>query len=171
MGVKMRTTRRIVFVVAPLLAIAALAASCQIVGQGHLNVSNDLSGIGADNTEFRAFAAGQGDAWPPQGKLALAVRGDDFGSPPAYGMNGYLYLVRTNKVCPESEGTPEMFELADVTIEGIVTVTDGTVNQFLTMDDTTANRQSTWALIDIPELAGWEPGHRIHRCGTVTWAP
>ena len=81
------------------------------------------------------------------GFVDLFVKGDDFGQPPTYGMNGYLYLVRTDLACPESEGAPEAFTLADVTLVGIVTVTNGSVNQNVTMLDTAANRQSHWALI------------------------
>lgn len=155
-----------------ILALAltsALAASCTLVGQGDLHVSNDLSGIGADNTTLRAYAPDPGDAFPPAGYLTLYVKGDDFGLPPSYGMNGYLYLVRTDLECPQSEGAPEGFNLSDVTIVGIVTVTNGSVNQFLTMQDSPANRQSRWALIEINELAGYEPLHLAHRCGTVDW--
>jgi hypothetical protein len=152
------------------LAIGAtLAASCTLVGQGDLHVSNDLSGIGADNTTLRAYAPDSGDAFPPPGYLALFVKGDDFGRPPSYGMNGYLYLVSTNMACPQSEGAPEGFNLSDVTVVGIVTVTNGSVNQFLTMQDTPANRQANWALIEINEFAGYEPLHLAHRCGAVQW--
>jgi hypothetical protein len=84
-------------------------------------------------------------------------------------MNGFLYLVRTGLDCPQSEGAPETFTLNDVTITGIVTVTNGSANQFLTMQDTPANRESRWALIEINELAGYPGTHKIHRCGTVTW--
>lgn len=145
------------------------AASCRIVGQGDLRIANDLSGIGADNTTLRAFAADPGDAWPPPGYVNLFVKGDDFGLPPSYGMTGYLYLVRTNLNCPQSEGAPEQFGLSDVTIVGIITVTNGSVNQFVTMPDTAANRSSRWALIEINEIAGVPGAHLIHRCGTVTW--
>jgi hypothetical protein len=69
-----------------------------------------------------------------------------------------------------SEGTPEMFELDDVTIVGVVTVTDGTVNQMQSMPDDASARQDRWALIEIGELPGWEPGHLAYRCGTVTWS-
>jgi photosystem II stability/assembly factor-like uncharacterized protein len=44
------------------------------------------------------------------------------------------------------------------------------VNQFLTQADTPAARQARWALIDIPELAGFPGQHLIHRCGTVSWS-
>lgn len=86
-------------------------------------------------------------------------------------MNGFLYLVRTSDPCPESEGRPETFMLSDVTIVGVITVTDGTVNQFVTMPDTPANREPTWALIDIGELQDYPGEHFIRRCGTVTWTP
>ena len=161
---------RTTLMIAALGAIALAAAACEIVGQGDLHVSNDLSGIGADNTVFYAFEHESGDAWPPAGTLALAVRGDDFGKPPSYGMDGFLYLVRTNQPCPMSEGAPELFELDDVTIVGVVTVTDGTVNQMLSIPDVASARQDRWALIDIGEFAGWEPGHLAYRCGTVTWS-
>jgi hypothetical protein len=152
-----------------LVGAGLVAASCTLVGQGHLNVANDLSGLGADNTIFRAFAADPGDAWPPAGNVNIYVHGDDFGSPPSFGMNGYLYLARTNLACPQSEGAPEAFTLADVTLVGIVTVTNGTVNQNVTMQDTTATRQSHFALIEIPELSGYPGLHLIHRCGEITW--
>ncbi len=164
-----RTSARARFAIILLAAFAVAAASCSLVGQGDLHVSNDLSGIGADNTTLRAFAPGSGDSFPPPGWLNLFVKGDDFGSPPAYGMNGYLYLVRTNLACPQSEGAPETFTLAQVTITGVVTVTSGSVNQFLLMQDTPANRQSNWALMEINEFAGYPGEHFIHRCGAVTW--
>jgi hypothetical protein len=151
-------------------AIALGAAACELVGQGHLGVQNDLSGIGADNTMFYAWEHETGDAWPPAGMLSIAVRGDDFGHPPSYGMDGYLYLVRTNAQCPMAEGAPEVFQLSDVTIVGVVTVTDGTVNQVLSTPDSPSARQDRWALIEIGEYSNSEPGHAIHRCGTVTWS-
>lgn len=153
-----------------LIAAGLAAVSCTLVGQGNLHVANDLSGIGADNTTLRAFAPGPGDTWPPAGFVNLLIKGDDFGAPPSYGMNGYLYLVRTDLACPQAEGAPEAFTLNDVTIAGIVTVTNGSVNQFVTMQDISANRQSRWALIEINELAGYAGEHLIHRCGTVTWS-
>ncbi len=152
------------------LTAAALAvASCTLVGQGDLHVSNDLSGIGADNTIFRAFAPDSGDPWPPAGFVNVSVRGDDFGRPPSYGMNGYLYLAHTDLACPQSEGAPEAFTLGDVTLAGIVTVANGSVNQFVTVPDTAANRQSHWALMEINELADFPGLHLLHRCGEVTW--
>jgi hypothetical protein len=165
-----RVPARARFALLLLVAAGLAAASCTLVGQGHLYVANDLSGAGVDNTTLRAFAPDTGDAWPPAGFLNLFVRGDDFGHPPAYGMNGYLYLARTNLACPESEGAPEAFTLNDVTLVGLVTVTNGSVNQFVTMQDNAANRQARWALIEINELAGYPGEHLIHRCGTVTWS-
>jgi hypothetical protein len=153
------------------LVITALAAaSCTLVGQGNLHVANDLSGIGADNTTLRAFAPDPGDPFPPAGYVNLFVKGDDFGVPPAYGMNGYLYLAHTDLDCPQSEGVPEAFTLNDVAIVGLVTVTNGSVNQFLLMQDNPANRQANWALIEINELAGYPGAHLAHRCGTVAWS-
>lgn len=152
------------------VVLGLFISSCTLVGQGDLHVANDQSGIGADNTIFRAFVADSGDVFPPPGQLNLFVRGDDFGKPPAYGMNGYLYLVRSNLQCPQSEGAPEAFTLSDVTLVGIVTVTNGSVNQFLLMPDSTAARQSHWALIELFELAGFPGKHLIHRCGEVTWS-
>lgn len=152
------------------LAVAAVfAASCELVGSGKLNVANDLSGIGADNTTFSAYAADPGDAFPPPGQLAVFVRGDDFGRPPSYGMNGYLYLVATSKACPQSEGAPESFVLGDVTIHGIVTVTGGSVNQFLLVPDAPASKTPRYALIEINELTGYPGEHLIHRCGQINW--
>ncbi len=152
------------------LAAGMLGGACTLVGQGDLHVSNDLSGIGADNTTLHAYVADPGDTWPPPGQIGLKVHGDDFGTPPSYGMNGFVYLVRTSAVCPQSEGAPETFTLPQVTVVGIVTVTNGSVNQFLTMPDTPANRQPRWALIDIPELSGFPGEHLVRRCGTVTWS-
>lgn len=175
MGEKERAMKRLRsrWGIAALLFVAAgvLALGCRQVGQGHLNVANDLSGIGRNNTTFQAFAPDSGDVWPPTGYLNIFVRGDDFGSPPSYGMTGYLYLVRTTLDCPQSEGAPEVFRLSDVTIAGVITVTAGSVNQFLTMQDTAANRNSTWALIDIGETPDTGGGHLVRRCGTVTWSP
>ncbi len=53
--------------------------------------------------------------------------------------NGRKYLVRTDLDCPQSEGAPEAFSLNDVTIVGLVTVTNGSVNQFLLMQDNAAS--------------------------------
>jgi len=157
----------------PLAALALIAAAtgCRHVGSGDLHVANDLSGIGRDNTVFHAYAPDTGDIWPPSGYVNLGIKGDDFGQPPSYGMNGYLFLVRTATACPMAEGAPEVYRLSDVTIVGIVTVTNGSVNQFLTMQDTPANRQAVWALIDIPEQPNTNGGHMVRRCGTVTWTP
>ena len=165
----MFTLRKISLLVA-VAVLGVAAAGCELVGQGALPVQNDLSGIGADNTVFYAFEHETGDVWPPAGMLSLAVRGDDFGRPPNYGMDGYLYLVRTDLDCPMAEAAPEVFELDDVTIVGVVTVTDGTVNQVLSMPDDPAARQARWALIELSEYSATEPGHAIYRCGTVTWS-
>jgi hypothetical protein len=156
----------------PALVLLALAAvACRQVGYGDLRVANDLSGIGRDNTWIRAFVADPGDVWPPAGYVNLWVKGDDFGRPPAYGLDGYLYLVRSDAACPQSEGAPEVFRLSDVTIVGIVTVKLGSVDQFLLMQDAPANRQATWALIETGEFPDTGGGHLILRCGGVTWSP
>jgi hypothetical protein len=156
--------------VAALIVLALVAVACRQVGYGDLRVANDLSGIGRDNTWLRAYSPDPGDAWPPAGYVNLWVKGDDFGHPPAYGMNGYLYLVRTGVACPMAEGAPEVFNLNDVTIVGIVTVRSGGVDQFLLMADAPADREATWALIETGEFSGGG-GHFIQRCGTVTWSP
>ncbi|MHB8378123.1 MAG: hypothetical protein ACYDEB_14385 [Dehalococcoidia bacterium] len=154
------------------LAVVGLAlVGCRQVATGSLHVANDLSGIGRDNTFLRAYAPDPGDVWPPTGQVNILVKGDDFGSPPSYGMNGYLYLVRTSALCPQSEGAPEVFTLSAVTITGIITVTAGSVNQFVTMADTPANRAATWALIDVGEFPSTGGGHLIRRCGPVIWTP
>ena len=155
---------------APLIGFVLLAAGCELVGQGDLHIANDESGIGADNTIFRAFVSDPGDAFPPDGYLNIFVRGDDFGQAPDYGMDGYLYLVSTDEQCPQSEGAPESFTLDDVTIIGIATVTDGTVNQFFLTEDTAAARAPRWALIELFELDGFPDEHLIERCGEVTWS-
>jgi hypothetical protein len=151
-------------------AVALTAAACELVGQGDLHVQNDLSGIGADNTVFYAWEHETGDTWPPAGFLSIAVRGDDFGTPPDYGLDGYLYLVHSDAACPMSEAAIEAFALADVTVVGVVTVTGGTVNQVLSTPDSAGAREDTWALIDIGEFSATEPVHKVHRCGTVTWS-
>lgn len=161
--------RRALLATAGLALFALFAASCELVGEGDLHVSNDLSGIGRDNTILRAYAADAGEPVPPAGYLSLFIRGDDFGRPPSYGMNGYLYLVSTDDACPESEGAPESFELADVDIRGIVTVTNGSVNQFVFVPDNASTRDDRWALIEPTELDGYPDEHLAHRCGTVTW--
>lgn len=153
-----------------LVGAGVVAASCTLVGQGNLHVANDLSGLAIDNTTLRAYAPDPGDAWPPAGYVSLWITGDDLGSPPAYGMNGFVYLVRTDLACPQAEGAPETFRLSDVVIAGVITVTNGSVNQFLAMQDTPANRQSRWALIDVGELEGSPGEHFIRRCGEVTWS-
>jgi hypothetical protein len=154
------------------LVMAALAAgACHQVGSGQLHVSNDESGIGRDNTFLHAVAPDPGDAWPAAGEVGVLVQGDDFGSPPSYGMNGYLYLVRTTSTCPQSEGTPETFKLSDVTIAGVITVTNGSVNQVVTMTDMPSNRAATWGLLALTEMPDTNGGHRLYRCGTVAWTP
>lgn len=164
-------TRRVPLLIIACVAVALFAAGCRHVGHGQVRVANDLSGIGVDNSMIDAFVADTGDDWPPPGYVNLFVKGDDFGTPPSYGMNGYLYLVRTNTACPHSEGMPEVFALADVTIVGVITITAGSANQFVTMQDTPANRQAVWALIEIGETPITPGGHMIRRCGTVTWTP
>jgi hypothetical protein len=155
----------------PLAALAFLAAGCELVGEGDLNIANDESGLGADNTIFRAFVSDEDDAFPPEGYLNIFVRGDDFGRAPDYGLNGYLYLVRTEEECPESEGAPEAFTLDEVDIVGIATVTDGTVNQFFLVEDASGVRDPRWALIEILEIGPDFPGeHLIERCGDITWS-
>jgi hypothetical protein len=160
----------------PLAAVAfaltaLLAVACQQVGYGDLHVANDLSGAGRDNTWIRAFVAEPGDVFPPSGYLSLWVRGDDFGRPLTYGMNGYVYLVRGDVACPQTEAGPELLNLSDVTIVGIVTVKSGSVDQFVLMEDTPANRDGTWALIDINEWPGSAGDYFVFRCGGVTWTP
>jgi hypothetical protein len=150
--------------------LALFAAGCRLVGQGDLHIANDESGIGADNTIFRAFVSDPGDAFPPAGYLNIFVRGDDFGRAPNYGMNGYLYLVSTDEQCPQSEGAPETFTLNEVEIVGIATVTDGTVNQFFLTQDTAAARAPRWALIELFDLDGYPGEHLIERCGAITWS-
>jgi hypothetical protein len=155
-----------------LLASAAFAAvACHQVATGQLHRANDLSGLGRDNTVLRAVAPNAGDPWPAAGEVGILVQGDDFGSPPSFGLNAYFYLVRTSAPCPQSEGTPETFKLSQVTIAGILTSTNGSVNQVVTMPDTPANRAPTWAIIAIPEMPGTGGAHFISRCGSVTWTP
>jgi hypothetical protein len=153
----------------PLLGLAAVA--CVRVGEGQLHVQNDLSGLGRNNTFLQAFAPEPGDVWPPAGFLNLWVRGDDFGRPPAYGMNGYLFLVRTSAACPMTEAGPEVFGLDEVTVTAVITVREGSVDQFVTVRDEPGVRLSTWALVEIGEFPDTGGGHFIHRCGTVTWSP
>jgi hypothetical protein len=152
------------------VGFALFAAGCTLVGEGDLHIANDESGIGADNTIFRAFVSDPGDAFPPDGYLNIFVRGDDFGHAPDYGMDGYLYLVSTGEECPQSEGAPEAFTLDEVTIVGIATVTDGTVNQFFLTEDTAGARAPRWALIELFELDGFPDEHLIERCGEITWS-
>ena len=153
-----------------LAGLVVFAAGCTLVGEGDLHIANDESGIGADNTIFRAFVSDPGDAFPPDGYLNIFVRGDDFGRAPDYGLDGYLYLVSTDEECPQSEGAPEAFTLDEVTIVGIATVTDGTVNQFFLTEDTADARAPRWALIELFELADFPGEHLIERCGEVTWS-
>ena len=150
-------------------AVALLA--CHQVGSGQLNVANDLSGIPKNNTALHAVVRDSGDAWPASGEVGILVQGDDIGQNPGYNMNGFVYLVRTSKACPMSEGAPETFALSDVTIAGVITVNDGSVNQVVTMADSAQNRASTWALIALGDLQGHPGEHFIYRCGTVTWTP
>jgi hypothetical protein len=166
-----RLTKFARFAVLTLIAAGLAAASCTLVGQGDLHVANDLSGLGRDNTTFKAYAPEPGDPWPPMDSVNIAVQGDDFGHPPTYAMNGYVYLVRTDQVCPQSEAAPETFRLSDVAIAGVVSVINGSVNQFVTIADSAAARQSHWALIDVGEMTGYPGEHFIYRCGVVQWSP
>ena len=153
-----------------LMVAAGMAAfSCTLIGQGQLHVSNDLSGLGANNTILRAYAHNTGDFWPGPGEIGVLVQGDDFGSAPVYGMNGTLLLVSTNAPCPMSEGAPETFTMQDVLVIGDVPVIDGRVNQAFRVVDDVQARLPRWALIEVDELAGYPGEHLIHRCGTVTW--
>jgi hypothetical protein len=154
-----------------IIALAFAVVACRQVGVGALHVANDLSGIGRDNTTFHAYAHDAGDTWPPAGQLSIYVQGDDIGNAPAYGENGFLFLVRTSAACPMSEGAPEVFKIADVTITEVVTVRNGSVAQVGLVPDTPANRASTWALIEIGEEPNTAGGHLVRRCGTVTWSP
>jgi len=153
-----------------LLGGVALMA-CHQVGSGQLHVANDLSGIPQDNTFLHAVVKDQGDAWPGANEVGILVQGNDIGQNPGYNMNGFVYLVRTTKACPMSEGAPETFKLADVTITGVITVNNGSVNQVVTMNDGAQNRASTWALIALGEMTGYPGEHYIYRCGAVTWNP
>lgn len=157
--------------VALLLTVAAGMAAflCTLIGQGQLHISNDESGIGANNTILRAYAHNTGDFWPGPGEIGVLVQGDDFGTPPSYGLNGTLLLVSTNAECPMSEGAPETFAMSDVTSIGSVPVVNGTVNQAFRVTDNASARAPRWALIEPDELAGFPGEHKIHRCGTVTW--
>jgi photosystem II stability/assembly factor-like uncharacterized protein len=153
----------------PLSGIALLVGGCTLVGQGALHVQNDLSGLGADNTVIRFYAHNAGDTWPASGELGVLVQGDDFGSPPSFGLNGTLLLVSTLADCPMSEGAPETFAMADVTTIGSVPVINGRVNQAFRVPDAGASRAPRWALIEPTELSGFPGEHKIHRCGTVTF--
>jgi hypothetical protein len=153
----------------PFAGIALLAGACTLIGQGTLHVQNDLSGLGADNTVLRVYAHNPGDSWPAAGELGVLVQGDDFGAPPTFGLNGALLLVSTLAECPMSEGAPETFSFAEVTIIGNVPVIDGKVNQAFRIADTPASRAPRWALIDPNDLDGFPNEHLIHRCGTVTF--
>ena len=155
-----------------LVAAAGMAAvSCTLIGQGSLHVSNDLSGIGADNTVLRFYAHNPGDTWPADGEFGVLVQGDDFGTPPSYGMNGTLLLVTTNAFCPMSEGAPETFKLTDVVVIGDVPVVNGSVNQAFRIPGVAESKRPTWALMETTELAGYPGVHKLHRCGTVTYVP
>lgn len=151
------------------LASAMAAFSCTLIGQGQLHVANDESGIGANNTILRAYAHNPGDTWPAEGEIGVLVQGDDFGTPPDYGMNGTLVLVNTTADCPMSEGAPETFTMAEVAVVGNVPVVNGRVNQAFRLADTPAARAPRWALIETDEMADFPGEHRIHRCGTVSW--
>lgn len=145
--------------------------ACHQVGQGQLNVANDLSGIPKNNTFLHAVVKDQGDPWPGANEVGILVQGDDIGQNPGYNLNGFVYLVHTSKACPMSEGAPETFALSDVQITGVITVNNGSVNQVVTMNDSPQNRASTWALIALGDLQGHPGQHFIYRCGTVAWTP
>jgi hypothetical protein len=154
-------------IVVSLVILAFAAGGCRLIGTGQLHVQNDLSGLGRNNTVIGAFIPDIGEPFPGRDEIAIYVRGDDFGRPPAFGLNGYLYLVRTELPCPESEAAPEVFRLNQVVVVGIITVRDGSVDQVVSMQNQQGSRDPTWALMDVGQLP--EGGHYIHRCGTVTW--
>jgi hypothetical protein len=158
------------FGIAALLALLAVfTAACELVGQGDLHVQNDQSGLG-DGAILRAFEHEAGDVVPPDGMLAVAVLGGDFGRPPDFGMNGFLLLVVTDDPCPMSEGAPEVYDPADVSVVGVINVNDGSVQQMVLVADTPENRGPYWALIELTPFPDANGGHFIHRCGEVTWS-
>ena len=158
------------------MALAVLVFSgCRLVGQGQLQVVNDESGLGANDTVVRAFAREPGDAWPPPGEAAILITGTDFGTPPDYGMDGELYFVNsTMAMCPTAGAGPHVFNIRGqaINIIGTVAVSDGNVHQWLTMPflyPQPMRRYLSWALIDTEPLPGSNGDHLIRRCGTMTW--
>lgn len=152
------------------VAVALVAAGCKLVAQGELHVANDESGLSGPAV-FRAWEHEDGDFVPPEGFLAIGVIGSQFGRPPSFGLDGFLYLVSTDEPCPMSEGAPEVFEPADVRVRGVITVTDGNVNQMVLVPDTADVRgDDVWALIEIAPFPDAGGGHLVHRCGEVTWS-
>jgi hypothetical protein len=150
-------------------------SGCRLVGTGQLLVVNDQSGLGANDTVVQAFAPNPGDAWPSAGQAALLVTGTDFGEPPAFGMNGELYLVNSTFArCPTAGVGPYVFNFAQqaVNVVGTVAITDGVAHQWLSIPSTDPQPMRhylSWALVDIDPVPGSAGDHVIRRCGTMNW--
>jgi hypothetical protein len=158
------------------LTLALLIFSaCRLVGSGQLHVVNDESGLGANDTVVLAFAPEAGDAWPPAGQAALLVTGTDFGVPPAFGMDGELYLVNSAfAMCPTGGVGPHVFNFAGqaVNILGTLTITDGVAHQWFTIpftDPQPMRHYLSWALVDVDPVPGSSGDHMIRRCGAMNW--
>jgi hypothetical protein len=162
------------FIICTAMLVLVLSG-CRMVGNGKLLVVNDQSGLGANDTVVRAFAPQAGDAWPPAGEAALLVTGTDFGAPPAFGMDGELYLVNSAfAMCPSAGAGPHVFNFAKqaVNVVGRVAITDGVAYQWLTIpftDPQPMRHYLSWALVDIDPLPGSGGDHMIRRCGTMEW--
>jgi hypothetical protein len=157
------------------LTLAVLVFSgCRLVGNGRLLVFNDEGGAGAD-TVVLAFAPEAGDAWPPAGEASLLITGRGFGAPPAFDMDGELYLVNSAfAMCPSEGVGPYVFNFAQqaVNVLGRVTIDDGADHQWLTIpftDPQPMRHYLSWALVDVAPVPGSSGDHLIRRCGTMTW--
>lgn len=170
-----RTTRGGVGGLVVLVLAALVFSGCRLVGNGQLLVVNDQSGLGANDTVIFAFARETGDSWPSVGEAAIFVTGTDFGQPPAFGMDGELFLVNSAfALCPTAGVGPHVFNFAEqaVNILGTVEVTDGVVRQWLTIpftDPQPMRHYLSWALVDTDPLPGSNGDHMIRRCGTMSW--
>jgi hypothetical protein len=184
--------RRRIFAVLTVVVLVpsmALAAGCQLVGSGTLNyvpVAYPAGTSGPDEpaatsgsiATIHAFRRDPGDAWPPQGKVALWVRAENI-PPLRTAPDESVYLMRLfapQEAAPAYGGVRTCGELAANTgrlpfypalVIGHLRIGDDrTLNQVVLADDTPEVRQSSWAIVNNDAFYS---GQAI-RCGEMIFA-
>jgi hypothetical protein len=181
-----------VLIVLALIPLAALAAGCRYVGSGALNplpnssIQEPAAWQGPAVT-VGVFRGSTGEAWPPEGKLAFWVRASGFPQIRCGLQCTYLELRRLARA-DEPNASPPMKYIQYRTCEELINQAggpmiywrqpgmelignvnigaDGTINQWLLVDDTPDNWNATWVLTDWG-YAGLVP----IRCGKVIVSP